>query len=211
MGSPNVPYFVIDSVVAVCSSGNVLKHLSLSPSLILSLSFSPLPSRSLVFGTHESRTEGETCLTMSGRNSVGDLVPRDITEVLALESKTNKSKRKQGASFSRAFSWLRGTKRKSSSNGQSRGGRSGEGRVGKHTQQDPNSARGKGWSSYWAQGVLDWGHNVWWTGLLCARFGGLGAPGVFGGLGAPGVVGWSTVCEVSWAGGIIYGGVVYCV
>ncbi|KAJ8334688.1 hypothetical protein SKAU_G00403270 [Synaphobranchus kaupii] len=84
-------------------------------------------------------TEGGTRLAMSGRNSVGDLVPRDITEILARESKTNKSKRKQGASFSRAFSWLKGTKRKGSSNGQSRGGR--EGRAGKPTLQDHNSAK----------------------------------------------------------------------
>ncbi|KAJ8268234.1 hypothetical protein COCON_G00134060 [Conger conger] len=83
---------------------------------------------------------------MSGKNSVGDLVPRDITEVLARESKTNKSKRKQGASFSRAFSWLKGTKRKSTSNGQSRGARAGAGesRVGKPTQLDPNSAKALG-------------------------------------------------------------------
>lgn len=64
---------------------------------------------------------------MSRRSSAGDLVPKDITEILALQA----SKKKRGSSLSRAFSWFKGSKRKRSlSNGQSRTGgpvgRSGE-------------------------------------------------------------------------------------
>nr|XP_009292562.1 uncharacterized protein KIAA1522 homolog isoform X1 [Danio rerio]XP_009292563.1 uncharacterized protein KIAA1522 homolog isoform X1 [Danio rerio] len=56
---------------------------------------------------------------MSRRSSAGDLVPKDITEVLALQA----SKKKRGSSLSRAFSWFKGSKRKRSlSNGQSRSG-----------------------------------------------------------------------------------------
>ncbi|KAJ8387509.1 hypothetical protein AAFF_G00156100 [Aldrovandia affinis] len=77
---------------------------------------------------------------MSGRNSVGDLVPRDITEILARESKT-KGKNKHRGSFSRAFSWLKGGKKKGASNGQSRGGRAGESRAGKQAHQDYDSAK----------------------------------------------------------------------
>ncbi|KAG9355633.1 hypothetical protein JZ751_000471, partial [Albula glossodonta] len=86
-------------------------------------------------------TEGGTCFAMSGRNSVGDLVPRDITEILARESKTNKGKKNNGGSFTRAFSWLKGTKKKSTSNGQSRAGRAGEGRAGKPVHQDHDSPK----------------------------------------------------------------------
>ncbi|KAA0710536.1 hypothetical protein E1301_Tti012618 [Triplophysa tibetana] len=64
---------------------------------------------------------------MSRRSSAGDLVPKDITEILALQA----GKKKRGSSLSRAFSWFKSSKRKRSlSNGQSRtgdpGGRSGE-------------------------------------------------------------------------------------
>ncbi|XP_051519981.1 uncharacterized protein KIAA1522 homolog isoform X2 [Myxocyprinus asiaticus] len=56
---------------------------------------------------------------MSRSSSVGDLVPRDITEILALQT----SKKKRGSSLSRAFSWFKGSKRKRSlSNRQSRTG-----------------------------------------------------------------------------------------
>ncbi|XP_036411495.1 uncharacterized protein KIAA1522 homolog isoform X2 [Megalops cyprinoides] len=81
---------------------------------------------------------------MSGRNSAGDLVPRDITEILARECKANKGKKKQGGSFGRAFSWLKGSKKKSSSsssNGQSRGGRAGESRASKQGHQEHDSAK----------------------------------------------------------------------
>ncbi|XP_072532130.1 NHS-like protein 3 [Salminus brasiliensis] len=68
---------------------------------------------------------------MSRSSSMGDLVPRDITEVLALQSKVNKGKKKRGSSLGRAFSWFKGNKQKRSvSNGQSRSaslaGRTGE-------------------------------------------------------------------------------------
>lgn len=52
---------------------------------------------------------------MSGRereheiDQVGNLVPRDVVEVLALERHSSKSKRRRrtGGSIRRAFSWLR--------------------------------------------------------------------------------------------------------
>ncbi|XP_017549533.1 uncharacterized protein KIAA1522 homolog isoform X1 [Pygocentrus nattereri] len=57
---------------------------------------------------------------MSRSSSVGDLVPKDITEVLALQSKVSKGKNKRGSSLGRAFSWFKGSKQKRSvSNGQS--------------------------------------------------------------------------------------------
>ncbi|KAI4896546.1 hypothetical protein NFI96_028694 [Prochilodus magdalenae] len=60
-------------------------------------------------------------LKMSRRSSTGDLVPRDITEVLALQSKFSKGKKKRGSSLGRAISWFKGSKQKRSmSNGQSR-------------------------------------------------------------------------------------------
>ncbi len=67
-------------------------------------------------------------LTMSRSSSAGDLVPKDITEILALQQA---SKKKRGSSLGRAFSWLKGSKRKRSLiNGHSRSGgpceRSGE-------------------------------------------------------------------------------------
>ncbi|XP_051991285.1 uncharacterized protein KIAA1522 homolog isoform X2 [Xyrauchen texanus] len=56
---------------------------------------------------------------MSRSSSVGDLVPKDITEILALQT----SKKKRGSSLSRVFSWFKGSKRKRSvSNMQSRTG-----------------------------------------------------------------------------------------
>ncbi|XP_051948840.1 uncharacterized protein KIAA1522 homolog isoform X2 [Xyrauchen texanus] len=45
---------------------------------------------------------------MSRSSSVRDLVPRDITEILALQA----SKKKRGSSLGRAFSWFKGSKRK---------------------------------------------------------------------------------------------------
>lgn len=59
-------------------------------------------------------------LRMSRSSSAGDLVPKDITEILALQQA---SKKKRGSSLGRAFSWFKGSKRKRSlSNGHSRSG-----------------------------------------------------------------------------------------
>ncbi|KTF86468.1 hypothetical protein cypCar_00020681 [Cyprinus carpio] len=57
---------------------------------------------------------------MSRSSSAGDLVPKDITEILALQQA---SKKKRGSSLGRAFSWFKGSKHKRSlSNGHSRSG-----------------------------------------------------------------------------------------
>ncbi|XP_030644341.1 NHS-like protein 3 [Chanos chanos] len=83
---------------------------------------------------------------MSKNTSTGDLVPRDITEILAQQNRSNKSKKKRGSSLGRAFSWLRGTKRKRSfSNGLSRAGqgvRPAESSISKQVQpnQEPSKA-----------------------------------------------------------------------
>lgn len=47
---------------------------------------------------------------MSRRRSTGDLVPRDITEILAREVRAQQ--RKPGTSLGQALSWLRGSRRK---------------------------------------------------------------------------------------------------
>ncbi|XP_026785807.2 uncharacterized protein KIAA1522 homolog isoform X1 [Pangasianodon hypophthalmus] len=63
---------------------------------------------------------------MSRSSSTGDLVPKDITEMLALQNKISKSRKKRGSSLSRTFSWFKGSKPKRIvSNGQSRSGRLG--------------------------------------------------------------------------------------
>lgn len=63
---------------------------------------------------------------MSRSSSAGDLVPKDIAEMLALQNKISKSKKKRGSSLSRTFSWFKGSKPKRIvSNGQSRSGRLG--------------------------------------------------------------------------------------
>ncbi|KAI5621573.1 hypothetical protein C0J50_18982 [Silurus asotus] len=63
---------------------------------------------------------------MSRSSSTGDLVPKDITEMLALQNKISKSKKKRGSSLSRTLSWFKGSKPKRIvSNGQSRSGRLG--------------------------------------------------------------------------------------
>ncbi|TSK31413.1 hypothetical protein Baya_3523 [Bagarius yarrelli] len=63
---------------------------------------------------------------MSRSSSAGDLVPKDIAEMLALQNKISKSKKKHGSSISRTFSWFKGSKPKRIvSNGQSRSGRLG--------------------------------------------------------------------------------------
>lgn len=49
---------------------------------------------------------------MSRRRSTGDLVPRDITEILAREARAQRGQRKPGSSLGQAFSWLKGSRRK---------------------------------------------------------------------------------------------------
>ncbi|XP_020788433.2 LOW QUALITY PROTEIN: uncharacterized protein KIAA1522 homolog [Boleophthalmus pectinirostris] len=51
---------------------------------------------------------------MSRRRSAGELVPKDITEVLAREARVQRGHRKPGSSLGQAFSWLKGGKRKKS-------------------------------------------------------------------------------------------------
>lgn len=76
---------------------------------------------------------------MSRRSSAGDLVPKDITEILALQP----GKKKRGSSLSRAFSWLKGSKRKRSlSSGQSRTGDP-SGRIGGSTTTKQIQAGGE--------------------------------------------------------------------
>ncbi|KAK3511460.1 hypothetical protein QTP70_009016 [Hemibagrus guttatus] len=59
-------------------------------------------------------------------SSTGDLVPKDITEMLALQNKISKSRKKRGSSLSQTFSWFKGSKPKRIvSNGQSRSERLG--------------------------------------------------------------------------------------
>jgi len=83
-------------------------------------------------------------LRMSRSNSTGDLVPKDITEILALQA----SKKKRGSSLGRAFSWFKGSRRKRSlSNGQTRSGgpcvRSGESVTAKQIQASSEASKGK--------------------------------------------------------------------
>lgn len=82
---------------------------------------------------------------MSRRNSAGDLVPRDITEVLAREAKTKKAKRKNGGSLSRALGWFRGD-RKKKSNGGGRPelrGRATDSQMAENSHTEPVSTKGK--------------------------------------------------------------------
>uniref|UniRef100_A0A4W5PZ06 KIAA1522 n=1 Tax=Hucho hucho TaxID=62062 RepID=A0A4W5PZ06_9TELE len=56
---------------------------------------------------------------MSGRESVGDLIPQDVAEVFAHERQTKGGRRKKrGGSLGRAFSWFKGKKKKVNANGQ---------------------------------------------------------------------------------------------
>ncbi|XP_030596636.1 NHS-like protein 3 isoform X4 [Archocentrus centrarchus] len=60
---------------------------------------------------------------MSRRRSTGDLVPRDITEILAREARAQRGQRKPGSSLGGAFSWLKGSRRrKNTGNGMNRNG-----------------------------------------------------------------------------------------
>lgn len=55
---------------------------------------------------------------MSRRRSTGDLVPRDISEILAREARAQRGQKKSGGSLGQAFGWLKGNrKKKSISNG----------------------------------------------------------------------------------------------
>ncbi|XP_041868096.1 uncharacterized protein KIAA1522 homolog isoform X2 [Melanotaenia boesemani] len=51
---------------------------------------------------------------MSRRRSTGDLVPRDITEILAKEARAHRGQRNPGSSLGQAFNWLRRSRRKKS-------------------------------------------------------------------------------------------------
>lgn len=51
---------------------------------------------------------------MSRRRSTGDLVPPDVTEILAREARAQRGQRKAGSSLGQAFSWLKGSRRKKS-------------------------------------------------------------------------------------------------
>lgn len=51
---------------------------------------------------------------MSRRRSTGDLVPRDITEILAREARAQRGQKKSGSSLGQAFSWLKGSRKKKS-------------------------------------------------------------------------------------------------
>nr|XP_013998682.1 unnamed protein product [Salmo salar] len=83
---------------------------------------------------------------MSQRSSVGELVPRDVSEILAREGKAQRGQWKTGGSLGQAFSWLKGSKGKNNvSNRQNRMG-SGiedtEGNQTKHRQyQNHNSPK----------------------------------------------------------------------
>ncbi|XP_051246414.1 uncharacterized protein KIAA1522 homolog isoform X2 [Dicentrarchus labrax] len=60
---------------------------------------------------------------MSRRRSTGDLVPRDITEVLAREARVQRGQKKPGSTLGQAFSWLKGSrKKKNIANGLNRTG-----------------------------------------------------------------------------------------
>ncbi|XP_029022093.1 uncharacterized protein KIAA1522 homolog isoform X2 [Betta splendens] len=49
---------------------------------------------------------------MSRRRSTGDLVPRDISEILAREARAQRGQKKPGNSLGHALSWLKGSRRK---------------------------------------------------------------------------------------------------
>lgn len=82
---------------------------------------------------------------MSKSSSTGDLVPRDITEIMALQNKVSKgSKKKRGSSVGRAFSWFKGNNPKRNvSNGQgqsgSLGGLTGETTINRQFRDNPEA------------------------------------------------------------------------
>lgn len=80
--------------------------------------------------------------TMSRRRSTGDLVPRDITEILAKEARAQRGKKKPGSSLGQAFSWMKGSKKKKNSDsGVNRTGAAAS--VAKVGPQNPDSAKSK--------------------------------------------------------------------
>lgn len=49
---------------------------------------------------------------MPRRSSTGELVPKDISEILAREAKAHRRQRKPGGSLEQAFCWLKGSRKK---------------------------------------------------------------------------------------------------
>ncbi|TNN66725.1 hypothetical protein EYF80_023114 [Liparis tanakae] len=66
-------------------------------------------------GAQGRRSPGPTS-RMSRRRSTGDLVPSDITEILAREARAHRGPKKPGSSLGQAFSWLKGNRRKKNLN-----------------------------------------------------------------------------------------------
>ena len=54
---------------------------------------------------------------MPRRSSTGELVPKDISEILAREAKAHRGQRKQGSSLGQAFCWLKGSRKKKNAHG----------------------------------------------------------------------------------------------
>ncbi|XP_056153966.1 uncharacterized protein KIAA1522 homolog [Lampris incognitus] len=76
---------------------------------------------------------------------MGDLVPRDISEILAREGRAQRGQRKPGGSLGQAFSWFKGSRRKKSiSNGPNRTGTGGTDVKLGFQNDDPVKAGSKG-------------------------------------------------------------------
>ncbi|CAL8297723.1 unnamed protein product [Lota lota] len=56
---------------------------------------------------------------MPRRSSTGELVPKDISEILAREARAHRGQRKQGGSLGQAVGWLKGSRKKKNSLGNS--------------------------------------------------------------------------------------------
>ena len=54
---------------------------------------------------------------MPRRSSTGELVPKDISEILAREAKAHRGQRKQAGSLGQAFCWLKGSRKKKTGHG----------------------------------------------------------------------------------------------
>ncbi|XP_040044045.2 NHS-like protein 3 isoform X1 [Gasterosteus aculeatus] len=82
---------------------------------------------------------------MSRRRSTGDLVPSDITEILAREARAQRGQKKPGSALGQAFSWLKGSRRKKNLNNELNRAAVGgtEGRLGVQNH-DPAKAGPKG-------------------------------------------------------------------
>ena len=87
---------------------------------------------------------------MARHSSVGDLVPRDISEIVAQGGRAQRGQRKAGGSLVQAFSWLKGSRRKKSlSNGLNRTGPGlADGGAAKLGYQNHEPAKG-GWIFEW--------------------------------------------------------------